>query len=66
MAKWTKAAWDLGMLAGAGAFTFGLYLAWHPLGFIAGGLLLGAVCFFSGYDQQRRGTLERLRNGGRS
>jgi hypothetical protein len=40
---------DLLFLVGAAVFAFGFWLAWHPLGFIVGGLTLAAFAFFGGY-----------------
>ena len=40
---------DLAFLAGCAVFIFGLWLAWRPLGFIVGGIVLAAVAFFAGY-----------------
>jgi len=45
---------DAGVLAGSASFVYGLYLVWHPLAPIVGGLLLAGVCGFAGYDQLRR------------
>lgn len=58
-----KAALDIGVLAGAALCDYGLYLAWHPLGFITGGLILASACFLAGYDRQRREAFERMREG---
>lgn len=33
----------LAVLFGVGLFSFGFWLAWHPLGFIMGGLAVAAV-----------------------
>lgn len=41
--------WDLVFVLGAAIFTYGLSLAWRPLGFITGGALLSAGAFFIGY-----------------
>lgn len=41
---------DLLMLVSFGVFIYGLWLAWHPLGFIVGGLLACAAAFFYGYS----------------
>jgi hypothetical protein len=54
-AKRLKAALDSGVIAGTGLFVFGLYLVWHPLAPLFGGLILAAGCIFAGYDQIRRG-----------
>jgi hypothetical protein len=48
-------ALDAGVLAGAALFVFGLYLVWHPLAPLVGGLLLAAACGLAGYDRLRRG-----------
>lgn len=40
------------VIAGAGSLDYGLWLAWHPLGFIVGGLTLAAAGVFFGYDTQ--------------
>ena len=34
---------DLFTLVGCGAVSYGFWLAWHPLGFIAGGVSASAV-----------------------
>lgn len=62
-AKLTKTLFDLGVLAGAAAFVYGLWLAWRPLGWTVAGLLVGAACFLSGYDRERRAMLDRMRKG---
>ena len=43
-------------LAGLGLFAYGCWLAWHPLGFIMGGLVLtaGALFFERGTAVARR------------
>jgi hypothetical protein len=33
----------LAVLTGIGVSSFGFWLAWHPLGFIVGGLMISAV-----------------------
>jgi hypothetical protein len=43
---------DLAVLAGAALFSYGAWLAWHPLGFMVGGLLLSSVAFLYGYRRQ--------------
>ncbi len=63
--KLLKAALDLGVLAGAAVFLYGLYLWSRPLAFIVGGLLLAGACLFAGYDQVRTEAFERLRRGGK-
>lgn len=40
---------DLAFLAGCAVFVYGLWLAWHPLGFIVCGVVIAAVAFFAGY-----------------
>jgi hypothetical protein len=41
-------------LAAAGCLwtSYGCWLAWHPLGFIVGGILLAGCSFFLGYAKQ--------------
>jgi hypothetical protein len=56
--KRQKLALDCGAVAGAAIFDYGLYLAWHPLAAIVGGLLVILGCMLSAYD--------KLRTGGRS
>lgn len=46
-------ACDLVLLAGFVSLVYGLWLAWRPLGFIVGGLVLGAAAFFFHYDASR-------------
>jgi hypothetical protein len=41
--------WDLVFVLGAAVFVYGLSLAWRPLGFIVGGLIISALAFFIGY-----------------
>lgn len=48
-----KFALDLGAIGGLALFVFGLYLIWHPLAPIVGGLLIASGCIFSGYDKMR-------------
>lgn len=50
------ASFDGMVLAGAVVLDYGLWLAWHPLGFIVGGLSLAAAGIFLGYDRE---TLRR-------
>ncbi len=45
---------DVGVLLGAAVFVFGLYLIWHPLAPLVGGLLLAGGCGFAGYDLLRK------------
>lgn len=59
--KFLKAGWDAGMVVGAAAAVYGLWLAWHPLGFIVGGLAGAAGCFFGGYQAQRLSLMNRSR-----
>jgi hypothetical protein len=40
MKKLREFVLDAVILAGAGVLVYGLWLAWHPLGFIAAGALL--------------------------
>ena len=47
---------DLTFMAGCAVFVYGLSMAWRPLGFIVGGIVVAAVAFFAGY--------QRLRNEG--
>ena len=49
---------DLGVVAGAALFLRGLYLIWHPLLFLAGGILLVGGCFLLGYERGPRGDSE--------
>lgn len=44
---------DLALLAGLGLLSYGCWLAWHPLGFIVAGVLVGAAAFLSGYQPKR-------------
>ena len=44
---------DALVLMGGIAFIHGLSLAWLPLGFIGGGLLLGAAAFFYSYGTRK-------------
>jgi hypothetical protein len=50
--KLRELAFDALVLTGAAIFAYGLWLAWHPLGFIVGGLMLGAAGIFFGYDRE--------------
>lgn len=45
-----KPAADLVMLVSFAVFVYGLSLAWHPLGYIVGGLLTCAAAIFYGYS----------------
>ena len=54
--KAKELGFDLLVLVGAAVFAYGLWLAWHPLGFIVGGILLAAAGIFFGYDRE---TLRR-------
>jgi hypothetical protein len=54
---------DFGAIVGAAFFLFGLYLIWHPLAPLVGGLLLAAACLFAGYDQTRTDAMQRSRGG---
>jgi hypothetical protein len=45
---------DLGVLLGALLFVYGLWLVWHPLAPLVGGLLLAGGCGFAGYDKLRK------------
>lgn len=53
--KESELLWDLLLLAGAALFVYGMALAWRPLGFILGGLLLAVAAFLNGYGSPRRG-----------
>ena len=61
----SKFFFDAGALVGIGIFVFGLYLWWHPLAAIVGGLLLAGACIFAGYDQARTAAIGRIRSGGK-
>lgn len=52
--KLAKLACDGAAVVGMAAFDYGLWLAWHPLGFIVGGLAVGAGAFFLGYGTTRK------------
>ena len=41
--------WDMVFVLGAAVFVYGLSLAWRPLGFMVGGLVISAIAFFIGY-----------------
>lgn len=43
---------ELGFLVGLCVLVYGLWLAWRPLGFIVGGLVLALVAFFVHYDMR--------------
>lgn len=45
---------DALLIVGLVVFVYGLSLAWRPLGFIAGGLLLSAFAFLIGYKRTAR------------
>jgi hypothetical protein len=45
----------LAVLFGIGAFSYGFWLAWHPLGFIVGGLSASAVGVLLGRKAGRPG-----------
>lgn len=51
---------SLCIFAGAALFAYGLWLAWHPLGFITGGLILmlGSIFLERGraYEKRMRGA----------
>ncbi len=40
---------DGAFVVGIASFVFGAWLAWHPLGFIVGGVLLAVLSFLTGY-----------------
>lgn len=46
-----RLALDLTFLAGCTLFVFGVWMAWRPLGFIIGGIVIAAVAFFAGYKR---------------
>ncbi len=48
-----KLAYDLLFLCGCGVCVYGLWLAWRPLGFIVGGIVLAAIGFLSAYNLAR-------------
>jgi hypothetical protein len=52
--KLLKMAFDVGVLFGITLFILGLYLIWHPLAPLVGGLLIALGCWFAGYDRARR------------
>ncbi|MGC1784461.1 MAG: hypothetical protein WA708_18195 [Acidobacteriaceae bacterium] len=58
------AEWMLDSLAifGALGFVYGLWLAWHPLGFVVGGLLLAVVAFCANYGIARKTGRQAGRN----
>lgn len=56
---WVRVAWDLLLLCGLAVFVFGVGLAWRPLGFIVGGLVLAAVALLGGYRRQENRESER-------
>jgi hypothetical protein len=62
--KLLKIAIDLGETTGLAVFVYGLWLAWHPLGIIIGGLILALICILVGYGRYRREAIERLRDRG--
>lgn len=41
--------WDLVFVIGALVFVCGLSMAWRPLGFIVGGMIISAIAFLVGY-----------------
>ncbi len=51
--KMTRLMSDGLLLIGLCIFIVGLSMAWRPLGFIVGGLILAAVAFFFGYGAAR-------------
>lgn len=54
-AKWIrKALWDGVFLAGGAVGVYGVWQAWHPLGWIVGGAGLAAVGFLNGYVESGR------------
>jgi hypothetical protein len=53
--KRVKLALDAGAIVGSSSFVYGLYLIYHPLGPLVGGLLVALGCAFAGYDKLRRG-----------
>ena len=48
-----QSIYDAAMVVGVGSLDYGLWLAWHPLGFIVGGAILGVGAFFLGYGKSR-------------
>ena len=48
-----SAGWQLLFAAGAAVLAFGLWLAWKPLGFIVGGLIV-ALTGFGGWFESRK------------
>ena len=63
--KLLKFLLDAGVLIGAAFFLYGLFLIWHPLAPLVGGLILSGVCLFVAYGQERKAAIDRIRNGGR-
>ena len=53
--KLLKITQDAGVVAGVALFVYGLWLIYHPLGPIVGGLLLTVISFFPAYDRMRKG-----------
>jgi hypothetical protein len=51
--KRSKALYDALSVAGCGLFSYGAWLAWHPLGFLTGGVLLAGGSFFLGYAKPK-------------
>ena len=47
---------DLGALAGGASFVYGAWLAWHPLGFMVGGILGSAGAIFVAFSDSKGGT----------
>lgn len=49
--RFLKFGCDAAVVLGALLFSYGLHLAWRPLGFIVGGAVLAAGAFFIGYQK---------------
>ena len=48
-----KLSCDVSFLIGCAIFVYGLWLAWRPLGFIVGGIVVAAVAFSVGYQREK-------------
>jgi hypothetical protein len=61
MSRLSKTIPDLIFLVGLGALSYGFWLAWRPLGFIVGGIVLAAAGGLLGRDAQRRAESKATR-----